>query len=152
MPPIRTKKNKAARQNKTYMVSRRLGVSRVWIEQQFQLQPGMCDADIQSRADMLRYTMMDHGDVYEWFELREYLSIRQIWPALYDRWVANKDHRDGAEWAVFDKAGKIEFVRQHGFIVTDSIPYPNVYALGPEVSTTAVPADGVPPGVELYDA
>ena len=96
---------------------------------------------------------MDQLYKYEWEELHECLELRQQWPALYERWLANKDHPDGMEralfalyerWlankdhpdgmerALFDVPGKIEFERSsdRGFIITDSIAYPNQYALG----------------------
>ena len=119
------------------MISRRLGVAREWIEHHFELPVTASDEEVQARADMLRYTMMDWGDVYEWAELHQYFELRQQWPALYDRWVSNKDHADGTEWAVFDVPGKVEFVRRGGDIVTDSIAFPNQYALGRVASAVA---------------
>ena len=134
-PPTRAPRAKrrrvyAAVVEKTFLVSRRLYVPRRFFLHHFNLPSTATDEEVQARADMLRNTMMDYGDVYEWAELLEYLELRQVWPALYDRWVANKDHKDGTEWAVFDKPGKIEFVRKGGDIVTDSLAYPNEYALG----------------------
>jgi hypothetical protein len=111
------------RDNKLYYVCR-IGVRREWIERLFRLASTASDEEVEARAYMLRNTMMDYGDIHEWKELNEYLELRQQWPALYERWVANKDHPDGTEWAVFDKPGKIEFVRG-GFKVTDSIVFPN---------------------------
>ena len=89
--------------------------------------------NIAQRAEMVRCTMMDQGDYSNYGQYCEYeQQFRPQWPQLYQRWVANKDHADGVEWAVFDKVGRIEFVRKGGRIVTDSIVFPNQYALGPQ--------------------
>ena len=81
--------------------------------------------------------------------MHEYLGLRQQWPALHDRWVANKGHPDGTEWAVFDMLGKIEFVRRGGDIITDSLAFPNQYALGRvievEVEVEPQQSPGAPP-------
>ena len=53
--------SKRRRYNKAYMVSKRLGVAREWIE----LPATASDDEVQARADMLRNTMMDYDDVYE---------------------------------------------------------------------------------------
>jgi hypothetical protein len=124
---------KRGRTNKVYMVSSRFGVARDWIEHHFQLPATASDEEVQRRADMLRHTMVD-GDVYDWAELQEYVELGQHWPALYKRWVANKDHADGTEWAVFDVAGKIEFVR------TESAPFPNRYSQGRVADPPASPS------------
>ncbi len=140
--PPSTKRPQAKRQRRiqTFMVSERLGVSREFIETRFRLSPSATDDEVQRCASMLRHTMMDYGDVYEYSELREYERLfRPQWPALYKRWLANKSHSAGEEWAVFDNVGRIEFVRQGGSIVTASMPFPNEFALGPEGPTT-VPA------------
>ena len=59
------------------MVSKRLSFAREWIERHFQLPATASDDEVQARADMLRDTMMDYGDVNEWEELHEYLGLRQ---------------------------------------------------------------------------
>jgi hypothetical protein len=132
MPPVR--RPRAPHRDKAYMISKRLSVTRAWIEQRFDLPSSATDKELRASADMLRCPMMDYG-VYEWPQLQEYLKLRQQWPALYERWAANKDHPHGTEWAVFDKQGRIHIVRHGGAIVTESLPFPNKYALGPTTTT-----------------
>ena len=119
------------------MISTSISVAREWIEHHFHLTATASDEEVQARANMMRGTMMEYVCKYEWEELHECLELRQQWPALYERWVANKDHAEGTEWALFDVPGKIEFVRGGGAIVTDSLAFPNQYALGRVASTTA---------------
>ena len=123
---------KRQRFNKLYRISSDISVAREWIEHHFHLAGTASDEEVQARAYMMQCTMMDQLYKYEWEELHECLELRQQWPALYERWLANKDHPDGMERALFDVPGKIEFERSsdRGFIITDSIAYPNQYALG----------------------
>lgn len=133
---------------KGYLISRRLSVPRRWIVQQFQLPSTATVKEVKARADFLRCMlapvpiMQDDGDIDEWEELQAYLNaFRPQLSELYNRWVKNKDHEDGPEWAVFNQPGRIEFVRRGGDIITHSslLSLHNRWAYGPAAGTVPTP-------------
>lgn len=134
--PVRKARRKtpAHPRQATFCVSRKLSICRSQFLKLFDFKRSttLTDSELCDRAAMMKSTMMDYGDIYEFVEFWAYQNkFHPQWPALYERFIAHKDDKEGTEWAVFDKPGRVEFVRRGGAEVTESLPFPNKYALGP---------------------
>ena len=116
-----------------YLVGRRLQVDERMLRRLFGLPAAdeLTPEELGQHAMMMKCTMMDAGDFTTVADMLEYERRYQpVWPALYARWVEQQNNSAGTEWAVFDRPGKIEFVRRGGDVVVESLAMPNQYALG----------------------